>query len=217
MKGSFWSLHIGGWQPGIGDPTPMGWFTVAMYLVTAFACWRVARRLRARGGATRSEVLVWGGIALMFLALGINKQLDLQSALTEIGRVIAHKQGWYDRRGSVQFYFIEGVAAVCLLVAAALLVMIRRGPAGTWLAALGTIFVLAFVTIRAASFHHFDRFIGRTILGLRWNWILEIGGILIVLVASILRARRPGSQSRIVRGASTRARRGRESDANTLT
>jgi hypothetical protein len=38
--------------------------------------------------------------------------------------------------------------------------------------------------IRAASFHHIDRFIGSTILGFRWNWLLEMGGITVVLLAS---------------------------------
>jgi hypothetical protein len=176
------------WSPGIGDPTPVGWLTVALYLVTALVCWRLAKQLRARGTETRSEVLVWGGIAVLFLALGINKQLDLQTALTEIGRVLAHAQGWYDRRWNVQVAFVAGVVAVCLFAAIIFFVLIRRAPAITWLAALGTVTVLAFVGIRAASFHHIDRLIGSTVLGLRWNWILEIGGILMVLVAGWRRA-----------------------------
>jgi hypothetical protein len=44
--------------------------------------------------------------------------------------------------------------------------------------------VLGFVLIRAASFHHVDQFIGQTILGLRWNWVLEMSGISLVLFAS---------------------------------
>ena len=49
---------------------------------------------------------------------------------------------------------------------------------------IGTTLVIGYVLIRAASFHHVDRFIGRTILGFRWNWILEMGGIALVLFAS---------------------------------
>ena len=176
------------WTPGIGDPSLIGWLTVVLYLVTAFLCWRVARRLGFTGASVRSEAFVWAAIAILFLALGINKQLDLQSAFTEIGRHVALKQGWYERREIVQLYFIEGVAAVCLLAAASLAVLIRKAPASAWLAVLGTGVVLTFVAIRAASFHHIDRFIGTTVLGLRWNWILEIGGILIVLVAARMRA-----------------------------
>ena len=62
-----------------------------------------------------------------------------------------------------------------------------RFPAPTWLALVGSTFVLGFVIIRAASFHHIDRFIGNQILGLRWNWVLEMGGIVLVLLASIWR------------------------------
>jgi hypothetical protein len=68
------------WSPGIGDPTFFGWLTVALYLVTAYACWRVARQLRSANRDDRSETAVWAAVAMMFVALGINKQLDLQTA-----------------------------------------------------------------------------------------------------------------------------------------
>jgi hypothetical protein len=176
------------WSPGIGDPTPMGWLTVVLYLVTAAAAWRVARRLRDTNGNFTSEALFWGTIAILFLALGINKQLDLQSALTEIGRVLARTQGWYPQRYVVQVAFVAVIGVASLSAAAVLLVLLRRAPAPAWLALAGTVLVMLFVTIRAASFHHIDRLIGTTVLGLRWNWILEIGGILIVLVATRRRA-----------------------------
>jgi hypothetical protein len=41
------------------------------------------------------------------------------------------------------------------------LIWVRKSPAPTWLALLGTAAVLAFVLIRAASLHHIDRFIGQ--------------------------------------------------------
>lgn len=171
------------WTPSIGDPTLAGWITVALYLVTAYVCWRLSGRLRGSGAITGSEAFIWTAIAILFLALGINKQLDLQSALTEIARVLARAQGWYERRGKVQMAFVAAVVAVCLVAAIIVLFMIRRAPAITWLAALGTVMVLVFVLIRAASIHHIDLIIGSTVLGLRWNWILEIGGILTVMTA----------------------------------
>jgi hypothetical protein len=48
----------------------------------------------------------------------------------------------------------------------------------------GTTLVIGYVLIRAPSFHHVDRLIGRTVLGFRWNWILEMGAIGLVLLAS---------------------------------
>lgn len=175
------------WSPGIGDPTPMGWLTVVLYLVAAYAGWRIARRLRDAEADARSESVVWTVIAVLFLALGINKQLDLQSALTEIGRVLAMAQGWYGQRQLVQIAFVAVVGLVCLIASLVLLILLRRAPAPAWLALFGTVAVLMFVTVRAASFHRIDSFIGETVLGLNWNWVLEIGGILIVLIAALLR------------------------------
>ncbi len=177
------------WSPRIGDPTPGGWLTVILYLVAAYAAWRVVRYLRGAEADTRSEAIVWTIIAFLFLALGINKQLDLQSAFTELGRVLASAQGWYDRRGLMQAYFVGLVSGCALTTAIALLFLLRGAPAPALMALIGTGFVLTFVVVRAASFHYIDVLIGSRVLGLRWNWILEIGGILIVLVAARWRQR----------------------------
>lgn len=177
------------WSPRIGDPTPIGWLTVILYLVAAYAAWRVVRRLRGAGDQARAELTVWSTIAILFLALGINKQLDLQSALTELGRVVASGQGWYEQRRVIQAFFVGFVSGCSLMTAIGLLLLLRQAPASARLAFLGTAFVLTFVVIRAASFHHIDSLIGSRTLGLRWNWILEIGGILIVLFAARWRQR----------------------------
>jgi hypothetical protein len=132
-------------------------------------------------------MFAWRAISVAFFVLGINKQLDLQTALTELGRILANAGEWYERRQIVQVYFIIGVAVVCLMAALILLFWARRSPFQTWLAIGGSIFVLGFVLIRAASFHHIDRFIGNRILGLKWNWVLEMGGIAMVLLGSELR------------------------------
>jgi hypothetical protein len=172
------------WSPGIGDPSIGGWITVALYALAA-----VSALVTFHSVVDRGESLLWKGLFFLMVLLGINKQLDLQSALTELGRVLANQEGWYDRRQVVQVWFIVGVAAVCVFLAVFLLVLARRSPGPTWVALLGMIVVLAFVLIRAASFHHIDRFIGDRILGLKWNWVLEMGGISIILLGSEWRRR----------------------------
>ena len=90
---------IGDWSPGIGDPTVAGWLTVALYAFAAWACLTVLRRERmAKLPLVANEGLVWRLMMVFMIALGINKQLDLQSAFTELGRIMAHKQGWYGNR-----------------------------------------------------------------------------------------------------------------------
>ena len=172
------------WTPGIGDPTIGGWMTVALYLVAAGSCWISAQKLRVEYISSSNERRVWRAISAFLLILGINKQLDLQTALTSAGRVLARNQGWYEQREFVQVVFVVLVAMTCLVAAITLLLWARNAPLSTRIALLGVTMVLGFVFIRAASFHHVDRFIGQRILGLRWNWILEISGIGLVLFAS---------------------------------
>ena len=110
---------------------------------------------------------IWVAISILFLGLGINKQLDLQSALTELGRTLAFQYGWYEQRESVQIEFIIFVTTVCAVAVVAVIVGARRSGPAAWFAILGTTLVIGFVLIRAASFHHIDRFIGQKILGFR--------------------------------------------------
>jgi hypothetical protein len=169
------------WRPGIGDPTIGGWITVVLYFVAVILCWQAS----SASTIALRERRIWRFIALLFIALGVNKQLDLQSALTDLGRIAAFEQGWYDHRRIVQLDFIEAVGAICALTALAMLFVARAASAPCWLAILGTSIVLGFVLIRAASFHHVDVFINETALGLKWNWILEMGGISIVILAAL--------------------------------
>ena len=159
------------WTPGIGDPTFVGWLTVALYLATSISCWKLRHKIELDGGRRSNEYIAWRFIAILFLALGINKQLDLQTALTEAGRVIAHLQGWYEQRRSVQLDFICLVAATCVTAEITMPIWMRRAPIPIWLALMG------------ASFYQFYRVSCKSILGLRWNWVIEISVISFVLVA----------------------------------
>jgi hypothetical protein len=183
-KGSVARVTQFNWSPGIGDPTFAGWLTVVLYLIASINCWIVARKLGFEDAPSSRERRAWRSIAVLFLALGINKQLDLQTGFTQAGRVLANYQGWYDQRQQVQLIFIALVAVTCVAAATTLLIWARHAPIPTWLALVGTTLVLGFVLIRAASFHHVDRFIGQTVLGFRWNWVLEMGGIGLVILAS---------------------------------
>ena len=118
------------WSPGIGDPTVAGWLTVILYLVTSVGCWILAREL----GSADIERRAWRSISILFFFLGINKQLDLQTALTEAGRYLAYYQGWYEQRQLVQLAFIALIAVICLASVITLLIWGRHAPISTWLA-----------------------------------------------------------------------------------
>lgn len=170
------------WTPTIGDPSIMGWLTVLVYLVCAYKCFQVVRGSeRIFDVLAERQRMLWLGIAGAMLLLGINKQFDLQTLFTEIGRYMAVKQGWYEDRKLYQTRFIVLVGAAGLFVMCALLYLFHRVLKPNLLAIIGISGILVFVLIRAASFHKVDQLIGFSIVGLRMNWILEIGGIALIL------------------------------------
>jgi drug/metabolite transporter (DMT)-like permease len=176
----------GRWRPGIGDPTVMGWVTVAAYLIAAIACYRAAGREPRPDGTRRTRpAAFWLVLAGLMVALGINKQLDLQSLATQIGRDTIKAWGLYSERRELQSGFILAVALVCAGALASLLWAARRTLKRRWAAIAGMLFILGFVVIRAASFHHVDDFLFARRGGLKWNWILELGGIGIVALAAM--------------------------------
>ncbi len=205
---------IGDWSPGIGDPTPVGWLTVVAYLVAAWSCYRALLRAVPRpprqavrialaglsslrpgrwGALGRAEPIarlgaLWLCLAVLMLLLGVNKQLDLQTAVTEMGRILARSQGWYEERRWVQAAFVAlvGLAGVAGL---ALVALLARGNLGeAWLALVGTTLVVVFVLVRGSSFHHVDALVGTEIGGVRANWVLELGGIACVVLGAWRRA-----------------------------
>ena len=178
---------IGYWSPGIGDPTVVGWLTVLLYFAAAWTCWWIARS--KRGELTASEHIVWRTLAVGLAALGVNKQLDLQTAMTELGRMLAADEGWYNSRHRIQRAFILGVGSVAVVIGVGLLILMRRSSAATRVTILGACLLLAFVVIRASSFHHVDVFIRSSWWGIRGNWLVEVGGLLVILVGAGLRSR----------------------------
>lgn len=164
------------WRPTIGDPTFMGWFTVFAYAVGAILAARVWFVTRER---------IWLAVALGMAALCVNKQLDLQSLFTDIGRVAAYHEGWYEQRREFQKWFV-----VAAIVGAALFsgLFIWRFN-GFWLRhkllTAGVLFLLTFIIVRAISFHHVDLLLKVKLAGVKMNWALELGGIFLVSLAAV--------------------------------
>ena len=59
----------GGWEPGIGDPTLMGWFTVFAYFGTALLCYRALRKAKRAGPGQHGLIMGWGALCIAMAAL----------------------------------------------------------------------------------------------------------------------------------------------------
>lgn len=133
---------------------------------------------------------LWIACAIVMLALGINKQLDLQTALGELGRGMAHAEGWYEIRRPVQLAFILAVLAVGVWGLRALFLLAAGQRGGVNQVLWGAVFLACFVAVRASSFHHVDEMLGWTWSGVRLNAFLELGGIAFVLAGAVSWSRR---------------------------
>jgi hypothetical protein len=163
------------------------WLAVAGYLVGAVLClWQTG------AATTRRERIFWLFAGLAMLALGINKQLDLQTALTAWGRKMARDGGWFDQRRAVQRQFIIA-GVVSMGIAAIGLAWLVRGLRAPVFVVLAGLFMLgAFVLVRAASFHHIDVAMRAPVFGLKLHTVLELAGIAVVIIgAAAARAVRP--------------------------
>ena len=173
----------GNWRLGIGDPTPVGWITAVAYLAASLACamvWAADRRARRHGRP--GSPAFWMTVAVLLLFLGINKQLDLQTLLNDYGRRKAKADGWYGNRRFYQTIFITAVAAAGMFAIGVFSWLARSQWKRNLIALIGTVFLFVFVLIRASSIHHVDVFLQWKIAGAKWNWVLELGGITMVLV-----------------------------------
>ncbi len=158
-----------------------------LYAATAASIWMLLRRI----DFTRQEPerWVWRVLLIGLIALGINKQLDVQSALTELGRIAAQRQGWYESRRQTQLAFIAGAGILGLTFLTALIFLAWGSHQATLSALIGGFALLLFVMIRAASFHQVDRLLNADFAGLRYNWIIEMGGLTWILASSMRRFR----------------------------
>lgn len=181
-QSAFAATMDGRWHPGIGDASIYGWITVLTYLGAVISCGQTASALRNKHGDYR----FWVYLAIFLLLLGINKQLDLQSWLTEIARDFALESGWYAQRKSVQLIFIWAVGLGLLLTLMALRVFLAESWRRSRLTWIGVCLLSAFILMRAASFHHIDLFINSQVLGLKMNAILENFALLLIIYGALI-------------------------------
>jgi len=174
------------------DSTIRGWLLALLYFVVSVSCWRLARNRALIYASAPYERFVWQVVAFLFLALCIIRLSGLETALTEAGRKLAFIEGWYDQHRRVQLAIVI-LMAISFIVAQILLLMWSRYASLTTsatLAIVGTTFVVTYLMIRLISFHSIDQILGKQIiLGLRLNWILHLGGIGLMLLASEWRNR----------------------------
>ncbi len=173
-------FRIGNWTPVIGDPSFWGWFTVFSYYGAAAVCFLLALLQR------KPDRRFWLSIFFIMVLLGLCKQFNLLSALTEAGRLTARSQGWIKKRRIVQTVFMTAgplfgtAVAVVYIRKKSNTFFIRRLPTLIWI-----FYLSEFIIIRAISLHSWEKILSFKILGFKMNWIGELLGIYGVCVSAL--------------------------------
>lgn len=170
------SIENGRWVASIGDPTIIGWVTVFIYFTVAIIC----RKAASSAGSNKSEKLFWLWLTILLIALGVNKQLDLQTLFTQIGRDLSIAQGWYKDRRIIQTGFIILIGLISVTGLTVLMKKYKNSNSAIKIASFGCMILFVFIIIRASSFHHIDLFINMELANIRMNCILELGGLAVI-------------------------------------
>lgn len=130
---------------------------------------------------------MWVLLAIFFLLLGINKQLDMQTWFVESIKDLSIQHGWYEQRRGLQIAFVSTLGVTMFLA----IVSLRLFLLSIWhrykLIWVGMLLLFGFILIRVASFQHIDIAIDSTILGVEWNVILEMSALLIIIWGTLVK------------------------------
>jgi len=188
------ALNNGHWREHAGDYTPIGWFVTGLYLLGAGICMICIIKSRQHSPTCTR---FWWMCVLALLLLGINKQLDLQMLLADLGRTYAKSRAWYTMRKPVQIQAVSIVLALCLGLVEIILFKLRQQPKITWLALFGLTILALYFGLRMVSLHHVDKLIMGSYGGLAMGSLIEVAGILCINASALielLKSRRPRVQ-----------------------
>lgn len=153
------------------------------------AAW-LLQLLRRRGHAADCEINHWqitalGLLVVLFAFFTVNKQLDLQTYLTEYLRGVARRDGWYAERRQYQFWFVIAAAAVCGLGLFGLMIIGWRWSWPFKLAFVGICLYGLFALLRLFSFSHTDAFLATRVSTIKISRFLEPLGPMLVSIAAL--------------------------------
>ena len=173
------------WRPQLDNPNFLGWSVVAAYALASFACGWVA--VKSPDSALEGR-RVWWVLSAVLLFLGINKQLNLQTLLIDVGRNAATDAGWYGRRRLIQAAFstafaLFGLGLLWLFASQAKSFIVKNR-----LAFAGVIVLLVFVVLRSSTINHADERFGLRLNDDQWAWVLELCGSILITLSAIAAA-----------------------------
>jgi hypothetical protein len=181
---------VNAWLARSGDVCLSSLINTILYAISVAAAayrWKMLQRFKKPA----AEQCFWLLVIFILSIFGINKQLDFQVLLVEIGRPIAMKFGWYESRRIVQAVFAFVLTGIAGLFAVMMLFLVRRHLRNNILALLGLLILCFYGIMEAMSQSH----VGCSLdLYERWSFrltdVIEMTGILLILASTLIRRKR---------------------------
>jgi len=153
------------WEFQANDDTRGGWLAVLLYLILAILCWREVAKFRRSSGADNSGRALsrhfWVALSLFVTALGVNKQLDFQTLMLQLGREAATSEGIIEYKQWINWAFLAIVGSAGVIAAGYMWTLFRRAVFSERLVLVGTAMLGGFIFFRTASINHVDLIVGR--------------------------------------------------------
>jgi hypothetical protein len=186
------AYQLSEWQPKIGDPSPIGWITVGLYVLSFFAGLGAMIRIVTAEDLDQKNRLVCFFIFYsgLILFLGVNKQLDLQTLFTDVFRIISKEEGWYSERKFFQKKFIVFISTFGLLSFLLMSIWLRSFFKRIAILLLGICALIGFILIRAASLHYMDFALRDKFYDIKLYAIIEVTALAIILVGVFVSTRK---------------------------
>ncbi|MBN2041625.1 MAG: hypothetical protein JW864_16435 [Spirochaetes bacterium] len=176
----------GTWIKFHGDNTFEGWFITAVYFIIFILYVQYLLRVRKNPENIEKNYMRFILItAILTFILGINKQLDLQMLLTDIGRTHSKIFGWYNIRRPAQVRFISIFASLATGVVILSAYNLRKLWRKIFLQTTGLFILFGFIIIKGSSHHKLDHFFSKKILGMSMFGVFEIIGLALIGISAI--------------------------------
>ncbi|MCM8532916.1 MAG: hypothetical protein NE330_17235 [Lentisphaeraceae bacterium] len=170
------------WKLGIGDPTIEGWIISGLYFLAAIFCFM---KFQNRHELSSRKLQTWLAVCFVLLFLSFNKQLDLQTLISDVGRYIAVKTELMEQRHIFKraFILVVGLSAVSILFLFRenVLILIKTEK----LAFAGILSLGLFVILRATSFHIFSDSLNEVLHNIFFFKTLEIISLITLILATL--------------------------------
>jgi hypothetical protein len=170
-----------------GQLTGLGWTMLGLYLISASLAVCVAPVAGSKNSAAMRRAWIFLSIILAFL--GLNKQLNLQTLLIKLGRHVANGEHLLPYRRELYVLFFLGFILAVIALFAAVMVRfsadIRKYVRDFPLAAGGCGLIVAYIVIRAATIDGLDQMLGFDLERIPFFWLLEAGGLLLIMIQAL--------------------------------